>query len=95
MKTFSVLFLGLALSAFAGGPPDNGLRDAFGSRYDAVPDLSISPRHGPRNGLDPVRRWNQIAIDASGLDHTPVAPGENRIFHEQVGPGRASRAMAR
>jgi len=41
-----------------------------------------------------VRHWNHIAIDASGLDHTPVAPGENRVFGEQVGPGRASRAMA-
>src|SRR4029453_16519428 len=35
-----------------------------------------------------------IAIDASGLDHTPPAPGENRAFREQLGPGRASRAMA-
>jgi hypothetical protein len=39
-------------------------------------------------------RWNAIAIDASGLDHTPVAPGENRVFGEQLGPGRSSRAMA-
>ena len=38
--------------------------------------------------------WNGIAIDASGVDHTPVAPGEDRIFGEQLGPGRASRAMA-
>jgi hypothetical protein len=41
-----------------------------------------------------VHRWNQIAIDATGLDHTPVAPGEHRTFGEQLGPGRASRAMA-
>lgn len=41
-----------------------------------------------------VRHWNTVAIDASGLDHTPVAPGENRVFGENVGPGRASRAMA-
>jgi PAP2 superfamily protein len=41
-----------------------------------------------------VRHWNEIAIDATGLDHTPVAPGENRVFGEQLGPGRASRAMA-
>lgn len=39
-------------------------------------------------------RWNQISIDASGLDHTPVAPGENRVFGEQVGPCRAARAIA-
>jgi len=39
-------------------------------------------------------RWNGISIDASGLDHTPVAPGENRVFGEQVGPCRAARAIA-
>src|ERR1044072_4693009 len=39
-------------------------------------------------------RWNHIAIDASGLDHTPVAVGENRVFGEQLGPCRAARAMA-
>ncbi|MEK6643865.1 MAG: vanadium-dependent haloperoxidase [Planctomycetota bacterium] len=39
-------------------------------------------------------RWNQIATDASGLDHTPPKAGETRNFKEQVGPCRASRAMA-
>lgn len=39
-------------------------------------------------------RWNKIAVDASGLDHTPVAPGENRVFGEQLGPCRAARAEA-
>ena len=55
---------------------------------------AISPRHGPRNGIDVVRRWNRIALDASGLDHTPPAPGENRVFREQLGPCRESRALA-
>jgi hypothetical protein len=41
-----------------------------------------------------VRYWNQVAINASGLDHTPVAPGETRVYGEQLGPCRASRAMA-
>lgn len=41
-----------------------------------------------------VRRWNQIAVDASGLDHTPTTPSEDRVFGEQLGPARASRAMA-
>jgi len=41
-----------------------------------------------------LHHWNEIAINASGLDHTPVAPEENRIFGEQLGPGRSSRAMA-
>jgi membrane-associated phospholipid phosphatase len=39
-------------------------------------------------------RWNAIAIDASGLDHTPVQVGETRVFGEQLGPHRSSRAMA-
>jgi hypothetical protein len=46
---------------------------------------------------DPTKRlryWNRVAIDASGLDHTPVQPGETRRFGEQLGPGRAARAMA-
>jgi hypothetical protein len=43
---------------------------------------------------DTLRHWNRTAIDASGLDHTPPGPGEDRAFGEQLGPGRASRAMA-
>jgi len=41
-----------------------------------------------------LKDWNRIAIDASGLDHTPPTAGETRTFGEQLGPGRASRAMA-
>jgi hypothetical protein len=41
-----------------------------------------------------VRQWNEAAIDTSGLDHSPVAAGESRVFGEQFGPCRASRAMA-
>jgi hypothetical protein len=41
-----------------------------------------------------VSYWNQIARDASVLDHTPVLPGDPRIFGEQVGPVRTSYALA-
>ncbi|HEY0680866.1 MAG TPA: phosphatase PAP2 family protein [Steroidobacter sp.] len=41
-----------------------------------------------------VLHWNSVAIDASGLDHTPVKAGENRIYGEAVGPGRSARAIA-
>ncbi len=44
------------------------------------------PAIGPLKRLDSVRRWNKIAVDASGFDHATVA--------EQLGPGRSSRAMA-
>jgi hypothetical protein len=93
MKTTSSLLLSLVLVAY-GGEQTGIDHEAFGPLYSATSVHTESPRHGPRNHLDAVRRWNKIAIDASGLDHTPVAPGENRVFGEQLGPGRASRAMA-
>jgi hypothetical protein len=37
-------------------------------------------------GIDSVRRWSLLAHDASGYDHAHA--------REQLGPGRASRAMA-
>src|SRR5947208_11187033 len=93
MEKSPFLFLCLSLSAFAGGSADS-LHDALGPLYEATPHLSASPRSGPRKGLDSVRRWNEIAINASGLDHTPLAAGENRVFGEQFGPCRSSRAVA-
>jgi hypothetical protein len=87
----------LAASAWAQSLPD-GFRRALGPRFQASPHGAPGPRHGrPPRGSDwgaRVRYWNQVAIDASGLDHTPVAPGEARVFGEQLGPGRSSRAMA-
>src|SRR5438270_2256315 len=93
MKNSTIFILTFALSAFAGGASD-GRHEAYGTLYTVAPQLDVNQRQGPRKGLDSVRRWNQITIDASGLDHTPPAPGENRVFWQQFGPGRASRAMA-
>ncbi|HQG30540.1 MAG TPA: hypothetical protein PLA83_01315 [Deltaproteobacteria bacterium] len=31
---------------------------------------------------------------ANAIDHTPVLPGENRVFGEQLGPNRTARAFA-
>jgi hypothetical protein len=88
--------LSLAVPAWAGGF-SGGVDDALGPRYHAAPQLHAAPRHLPRHEIGPMARlhhWNEVAINTSGLDHTPVAPGENRVFGEQLGPGRASRAMA-
>src|SRR5712692_1739949 len=60
----------------------------------ALPSYAKASGAHHASGAGLVRRWNGIAIDASGLDHTPVAPGEHRVFGEQLGPTRASRAMA-
>jgi PAP2 superfamily len=70
-----------------------GHRDALGPRFKAAPRSSQQPRRQDA-GIDAVRRWNEIAINASGLDHTPLTDGETRVFGEQIGPGRSSRAMA-
>ena len=55
---------------------------------------TVAPQLRSGSAADRFRYWNQIAIDASGLDHTPVVAGETRVFGEQLGPGRSSRAMA-
>ena len=92
-----VALAAIATTARAEGFP-HGHRDALGPRFEAAPQLRDGIRHRPpRRGTDALERllrWNQIAIDASGLDHTPVQPGETRVFGEQLGPGRSSRAMA-
>ena len=83
--TVTILTLGLAASAWAGevsGDP----RDLLGPLYDATSQFPGAPSHRPRPSLDSVRHWNEIAIDASGIDHS--------LVREQFGPTRASRAMA-
>lgn len=41
-----------------------------------------------------LKQLNKLAIDTTGLDHTHVQPGEDRIYGQQLGPTRSSRAMA-
>ncbi|HEV8720261.1 MAG TPA: phosphatase PAP2 family protein [Candidatus Binatia bacterium] len=72
-------------------------RDFWGPRYRAQPQTDAPAKHAKQHPNAPVgwvRHWNEMAINASGLDHTPVALGESRIFGEQLGPARSSRAMA-
>jgi hypothetical protein len=63
----------------------------YGQRFGAA---ESAPRAQGPQGLDVLHRWNQIAVDASGLDHTPTGVGAPHVFGEQLGPARASRAMA-
>lgn len=61
-------------------------------------------REEPQTTLDRVYFWNFAALDISGKDHTPVidppdsalpsAKPDHRRFGEQLGPHRASYAMA-
>ena len=91
MKFSALLLFAISSTAFAQGPAGN-FRDAYGPQFGRQPPANANKLSKSAN--DVVHRWNQIAIDATGLDHTPVAPGEKRVFGEQLGPGRASRAMA-
>lgn len=90
MKQSFASLLIICLCASASGR-DDSFRNAFGARFRAQ---AINPTQSPKRALDSLHRWNAIAINASGLDHTPVAPGDPRVFGEQLGPGRSARAMA-
>jgi hypothetical protein len=103
MRVFrsSLIFaLGGALSAGAGvagaaEAPSNP-SEVYGPRVQAasVPVVPYSAQRQSTSTADTFRYWNQITVDASGLDHTPVAAGEARTFGEQLGPGRSARAVA-
>ena len=94
----TVIILGTAIAAL----PQRVYRaasDFWGSRYQVSPAASAAntvplPPQKDHDAAAQLRHWNAIAINASGLDHTPVAPGEHRVFGEQVGPVRAARAIA-
>jgi hypothetical protein len=92
MKKLPLLLLfGIALFSTANAQSYRNFQDALGPRFRGERHHPPGPGH---RGTDLIRRWNQVAIDASGLDHTPLGLGEARTFGEQIGPGRSSRAMA-
>lgn len=87
----------LGASAFAADAPTNP-SEVYGPRIDSTSANTTSaaptPERRSNQPADGIRYWNQVAIDASGLDHSPVAAGETRTFGEQLGPGRSARAIA-
>ncbi len=93
--------LSLTVTVWPQGGSNNqeksGQENVWGPRIKPAPQLRPPQRRPPAQGADTVARlehWNEVAINATGLDHTPVAVGEQRVFGEQLGPGRSSRAMA-
>jgi hypothetical protein len=95
-----VLFTVLFVLVFPQGVFAEGLRGGFGEAFGprihpGAQQAQPKAKHRPRHVLDravAIRDWNQIAIDASGLDHTPSDASHK--FAHQLGPGRSSRAMA-
>jgi PAP2 superfamily len=85
----------------AADPDDASVKDEesfLGPEFKTQPGADVAPATPTpgrfSNPADAVRYWNRVAVDASGLDHTPVRSGEARKFGEQLGPGRSARAMA-
>jgi hypothetical protein len=60
-----------------------------------IPGAATAQAAGNAEGVrGRLVHWNEVAMNATGLDHTPVTVGEGRVYGEQLGPTRASRAMA-
>lgn len=67
----------------------SSVENLWGPQYRAQRKSQLPLKHPFRpgnNSTERLRHWNEIAINASGLDHT--------LFREQLGPGRSSMAMA-
>ena len=94
LAALALITLGLNTQAQVGS---RNTSDVWGPRYATSVRQGAQIRRATPHGegmLARLRHWNETAINASGLDHTPVALGETRLFGEQLGPGRAARAMA-
>jgi len=97
LQALSMALAGMAAitlhAASVAGYP-KGHQEALGPLYQAQTATARPATVPARAAQSALAHWNAIAVDASGLDHTPVAPGGQRVFGEQLGPTRASRAMA-
>jgi hypothetical protein len=65
-----------------------------GAAQDTSSTDLTSAAQAAANTTAMLQHWNGLVLDASGLDHKHPAPGDPRVFGEQLGPHRASRAMA-
>jgi len=68
----------------------NGLLSAQSQTSAIILNANLLSRT-PADTADRVRLWNEIALDTTAIDHTPVQPGETRVFGEQFGPARSAR----
>lgn len=73
------------------------VEDIWGRQYKLLRKPVLPQKYSFKFGnsaTERLRHWNEIAINASGLDHTPPQPTDTHLFGQQLGPGRSSRAMA-
>jgi len=91
------LLLTIVAASLSSAQQTRPVQDYWGRQYQSNRNQGVIKQHPYRPGLNAterLRHWNEVAIDASGLDHTPPQPGDTYLFGHQLGPGRASRAMA-
>lgn len=84
MRTWTCVLAGLFAAGLSGCTMTGALDKP------AATSSATSTTLSPTSTLE----WNEIAIEASGLDSTPPGATDTRLSNEQMGPGRASRAMA-
>jgi hypothetical protein len=102
MLALAVAGLGVAMGmvAWAQSGVSGGFSDTWGPQYRSqitAPATAIYPSVTAASAggtLARVKIWNFIAGVANAIDHTPVQPGETRVFGEQFGPARSARALA-
>ena len=93
--TFVTIVTSLVAYTWAQAPA-GGFEQFWGPNY-TYPTATAARRPGPPpdpSARDAMHHWNHIAIDASGLDHTPVPAGRPADLRRAARPGRSSRAMA-
>jgi len=96
---YSLLSTPILARATPSGPRPHGHTSPLpGPGYRTQPGTAeLPPRHSPPPGPDPLRRlayWNEAALRAIAVDATPPYPGQPPKRFEQLGPTRASRALA-
>lgn len=93
--------LSIPLATLA-GPASAGThatpRNMFGPHLCGAPHVcDTPPRFGPAGAADATARllyWNEQALRANVVDHTMAPLPSLRVYGEQLGPARTSRALA-
>jgi membrane-associated phospholipid phosphatase len=79
-------------------PPHSHDGPLPGPSYRTQPGTTeLPPRYGPPPGLNATRRiayWNEAVLRAIAFDATPAFPAQPPLTFDQLGPTRASRAVA-
>lgn len=107
-KAWIPVAFGLAAGACSDGGPQGRTNPPTTGESTAPIEFEAiwGPLYEPRESLGPevpplqsstaarVLWWNEVMCNLNAIDHTPPGPDEDRIYGEQLGPGRTARAFA-